>query len=73
MQSKCLTLFALYYKGYGIESILDCETLKKWTEILKLYLRNPLEHQLKRELQLLFALETLDCQRQKPKGTVDNY
>ena len=52
--------------GYGTESKLNSDTLKKWTEVLRRYVENIAD----RELQLLFAVQTLVTQRQHPKGFI---
>jgi len=52
--------------GYGTESKLNSDTLKKWTEVLRRYVENIAD----RELQLLFAVQTLVTQRQHPKGLI---
>jgi translation initiation factor 4G len=55
--------------GYGTDSKLNGETFKKWTEVLRRYVKNIAD----RELQVLFAVPclffvTLVTQRQHPKG-----
>jgi translation initiation factor 4G len=60
-------MFYLYFNsilGYGTDSKLNGETLKKWTEVLSRYVKNIAD----RELQVLFAVQTLVTQLQHPKG-----
>ena len=62
--SKMFYLYFNFILGYGTDSKLNGETLKKWTEVLRRYVENIAD----RELQLLFAVQTLVTQRQHPKG-----
>lgn len=53
-------------EGRGTDSKLINTVLKHWTEVLRRYVDNIAD----RELQLLFAVQTLVTQRQHPKGLI---
>ena len=50
--------------GRGTDSKLNNSVLKHWTDVLKHYVDNIPD----RELQLLYAVQTLVAKRQHPKG-----
>ena len=56
----------IYILGRGTDSKLNNSILKQWTEVLRRYVDNIAD----RELQLLFAVQTLVTQRQHPKGSL---
>ena len=56
----------IYISGRGTDSKLNNSILKQWTEVLRRYVDNIAD----RELQLLFAVQTLVTQRQHPKGSL---
>ncbi|XP_046637563.1 uncharacterized protein LOC124315885 isoform X2 [Daphnia pulicaria] len=53
-------------EGRGTDSKLNCTVLKNRTEVLRRYVDNIAD----RELQLLYAVQTLVTQRQHPKGLI---
>nr|CAH0113663.1 unnamed protein product [Daphnia galeata] len=53
-------------EGRGTESKLNNTVLKHWTEVLRRYVDNIPD----RELQLLYAVQTLVTKRQHPKGLI---
>ena len=55
--------------GNGTDSKLNTALLKDYSEVLRRFVENVVE----RELQLLFAVQTLVTQRQHPKGNFSNF